>query len=180
MGKIILVTGGCRSGKSRFALERAEAAGPSRLYLATAPVFDREMEDRIARHRAERASRQWETCEEQLDLVRALRENPDVDAVLCDCLTLWINNHFYRSEQNATVLGEEEIATLTETLASEARRHPGVVIFVTNEVGLGIVPAEPLARRFRDCAGRCNQIMAAAADEVYFLVSGIPVKIKGP
>ena len=179
MGKIILVTGGCRSGKSRFALERAEATGASRLYLATAPVLDSEMEERIARHRAERATRQWETCEEQLELARVLRENPTFDVVLCDCLTLWVNNQFYQAELECTVLGEDEIAATTATLIEEARRHPGTVIFVTNEVGLGIVPAEPLARRFRDCAGRCNQTMAAAADEVYFCVSGIPLKIKG-
>jgi adenosylcobinamide kinase / adenosylcobinamide-phosphate guanylyltransferase len=179
MGKIVLVTGGCRSGKSRFALNLAEATGATRLYLATAPILDPEMEDRIARHRAERATRQWETCEEQLDLVRALRETPEADVVLCDCLTLWINNQLYHAEQRGTVVGEDDIATLTATLAEEARRHPGTVIFVTNEVGLGIVPAEPLARRFRDCAGRCNQLMAATADDVYFLVSGIPMQIKG-
>jgi len=178
MGKIVLVTGGCRSGKSHFALNLAETTGATRLYLATAPVLDSEMEDRITRHRAERATRQWETCEEQRDLVRALREMPEANVVLCDCLTLWINNQLYHAEQRGAVLSEDDIATLTAALTGEARRHPGTVIFVTNEVGLGIVPAEALSRRFRDLAGRCNQLMAAAADDVYFLVSGIPIKIK--
>jgi adenosylcobinamide kinase / adenosylcobinamide-phosphate guanylyltransferase len=179
MGKIILVTGGCRSGKSQFALQLAEAAGDSRLYLATAPVLDPEMEERIARHRAERATRHWETCEEQLNLVQALQNNPAYQVVLCDCLTLWINNQMYQAEQKGKLLKEEAVALAARQVLEEARNHPGTVVFVTNEVGLGIVPGDALSRRFRDLAGRCNQVMAAAADEVYFMVSGIPQKIKG-
>lgn len=179
MGKMIMVTGGCRSGKSRFAQNLAEAAGQSRLYLATAPVLDAEMEDRISRHRAERASRQWETCEEQVNLVHVLQNHPTYQVVLCDCLTLWVSNQMYVSEQKGELLGEDTLAQATQQLAVEARKHFGTVVFVTNEVGLGIVPGDALSRRFRDLAGRCNQVMAAAADEVYFLVSGIPQKIKG-
>jgi adenosylcobinamide kinase/adenosylcobinamide-phosphate guanylyltransferase len=178
MGKMIMVTGGCRSGKSRFAQNLAEAAGQTRLYLATAPVLDSEMEERIARHRAVRASREWETCEEQVNLVQALRSHPAYQVVLCDCLTLWVNNQMYVAEQKGELLGEEALAQATQQLAVEVRRHSATVIFVTNEVGLGIVPGDALSRRFRDLAGRCNQVMAASADEVYFLVSGIPMKIK--
>ena len=179
MGKIVLVTGGCRSGKSRFAQQMAEATGVQRLYIATAPVLDEEMEERITRHRQERAQRQWTTCEEPLDLVRAFGEHTGFDSVLCDCLTLWVNNLLYQAEQQAKTRGEDNMAQLAQEVVDVARLYPGTVIFVTNEVGLGIVPADALSRRFRDLAGRCNQVIAAAADEVYFVVSGIPLKIKG-
>jgi adenosylcobinamide kinase/adenosylcobinamide-phosphate guanylyltransferase len=179
MGKIVLVTGGCRSGKSRFAQQMAEATGLQRLYIATAPVMDAEMEERITRHRQERAQRKWTTCEEPLDLVRAFGEHTGFDSVLCDCLTLWVNNLLYQAEQQAKTMGEDNMAQLAQEVVDVARLYPGTVIFVTNEVGLGIVPADALSRRFRDLAGRCNQVIAVAADEVYFVVSGIPLKIKG-
>ena len=179
MSKIIFVTGGCRSGKSRLAQQLAEAAGLNRLYIATAPVLDAEMEERIARHRQERAQRQWTTCEETLDLVKVLEQHTAFDAVLCDCLTLWVNNLMYNAEQEKEAFGEEDMARLTQAMLRVARCHAGTLVFVTNEVGSGIVPADVLSRRFRDLAGRCNQVMAAAADEVYFVVSGIPMQIKG-
>jgi adenosylcobinamide kinase/adenosylcobinamide-phosphate guanylyltransferase len=179
MSKIIFVTGGCRSGKSRLAQQLAEAAGLNRLYIATAPVLDAEMEERIARHRQERAQRQWTTCEETLDLVKVLEQHPAFDAVLCDCLTLWVNNLMYDAEQKKEAFGEEDMARLTQAMLRVARCHAGTLVFVANEVGCGIVPADALSRRFRDLAGRCNQVMAAAAAEVYFVVSGIPMKIKG-
>jgi adenosylcobinamide kinase/adenosylcobinamide-phosphate guanylyltransferase len=179
MSKIALVTGGCRSGKSRFAQQLAEATGLQRLYIATAPVLDVEMGERIIRHRQERGQRNWSTCEETLDLVRAFGAHTGFDTVLCDCLTLWVNNLLYQSEQKRNMLGEDDMARLAQEVIDAARQYPGTVIFVTNEVGLGIVPADALSRRFRDMAGRCNQVMSAAADEVYFVVSGIPMKIKG-
>lgn len=179
MSKFILVTGGCRSGKSRLAQQMAEAAGLKRLYIATAPVLDIEMEERIVRHRQERAQMNWSTCEETLDLVRVFGAPAGFDAVLCDCLTLWVNNLLYQAEQKGTAFGEDDMARLAQAVVDAARQYPGTVIFVTNEVGLGIVPADALSRRFRDLAGRCNQVMAAAADDVYFVVSGIPLKIKG-
>ncbi len=179
MGKIVLVTGGCRSGKSRLAQQIAEAAGLKFLYIATAPVLDEEMEKRIARHRQERAQSNWSTCEETHELVRTFKENMGFDAVLCDCLTLWVNNLLYQSEQMGSLLNEDDMTRLAQAVVDAAYQYPGSVIFVTNEVGLGIVPADALSRRFRDLAGRCNQVMAAAADEVYFVVSGVPLKIKG-
>ena len=179
MGKIVLVTGGCRSGKSRLAQQMAEAAGLKRLYIATAPVLDEEMEKRITRHRQERAQSNWSTCEESLDLVCVFSAHTGFDAVLCDCLTLWVNNHLYQAEQIGTALSEDDMARLANAVVDAAHQYLGTVIFVTNEVGLGIVPADALSRRFRDLAGRCNQVIAAAADEVYFVVSGVPLKIKG-
>ena len=179
MGKIVLVTGGCRSGKSRWAQQMAEAAGLQRLYIATAPVLDAEMAERIARHRQERAQGKWTTCEETLDLVRAFGEHTGFDSVLCDCLTLWVNNLLHQAEQQEKTFGEDDMAQLAQEVVEVARQYPGTVHFVTNEVGLGIVPTDALSRCFRDLAGRCNQVMAAAADEVYFVVSGIPMQIKG-
>lgn len=179
MHKIVLVTGGCRSGKSRFAQRLAEKAGEKRLYVATAPVSDAEMEERVQRHRQERASRNWVTCEETLDLVKVLEHHTDFDAVLCDCLTLWVSNLMYEAEQKKEAFNEDDMARLTQALLRVARCHAGTLVFVTNEVGCGIVPGDPVSRRFRDLTGRCNQVMAAAADEVYFVVSGIPMKIKG-
>jgi len=179
MGKIVLVTGGCRSGKSRFAQHMAEAAGANRLYIATSPLLDAEMEERVQRHRQERASRNWVTCEETVDLVKVLEQHTAFDAVLCDCLTLWVNNLMYDAEQNKEAFDENNMAGLTQALLRVARCHTGTLVFVTNEVGMGIVPADAVSRRFRDLSGRCNQVMAAAANEVYFVVSGIPMQIKG-
>jgi adenosylcobinamide kinase/adenosylcobinamide-phosphate guanylyltransferase len=179
MGKIVLVTGGCRSGKSRFAQHVAERAGQKRLYLATAPVCDVEMEARVQHHQQERASRNWVTCEEPLNLVNVLEQQTTFDVVLCDCLTLWVNNLMYEAEQKKAAFGEDDIVRLTQTLLRVARGHTGTLVFVTNEVGNGIVPSDPISRRFRDLTGRCNQVMAAAADDVYLLVSGISMKIKG-
>ena len=179
MSTIVLVTGGCRSGKSRLAQQMAEATGLQCLYIATTPVLDVEMEERIARHRQERAQRNWSTCEEALDLTGVFGKHTGFNTVLCDCLTLWVNNLLYQAEQKGMALGEDDIARLAQEVIDAARQYTGTVIFVTNEVGLGLVPADALSRRFRDLAGRCNQVMAAAADEVYFVVSGIPIKIKG-
>lgn len=179
MGKVVLVTGGCRSGKSRFAQQMAEAVGPNRLYIATAPVLDFEMEERITRHRQARARRNWSTCEEPIDLAGALGVTAGFDAVLCDCLTLWVNNLLYQAEQEQSNFIEDDMARLAQEVVDVARQYSNPVIFVTNEVGLGIVPADALSRRFRDLAGRCNQVIAAAADEVFVLISGVPLKIKG-
>lgn len=179
MGKIILITGGCRSGKSRFAQQLAEAAGSKRLFLATAPILDPEMAERIARHRVDREHRNWSTCEELSDLAGALHANRGFDAVLCDCLTLWVNNLLYQAEQRGKAFGEDDMTQVVQGVAAAARLYAGTLVFVTNEVGMGIVPADALSRRYRDLAGRCNQVMAALADEVYCLVSGIPLKIKG-
>lgn len=179
MGKIMLVTGGCRSGKSRFAQQCAEEIGPRRLYVATAPVLDDEMKERVARHREQRRERQWDTCEETIHVARCLAAAEGYDGVLCDCLTLWVSNLFYQASQAGRACDEDEVAREAQRLADAARGTSATVIFVTNEVGLGIVPADPVARRFRDLAGRCNQVIAAAADEVFLMVCGLPIQVKG-
>ncbi|MBT8419531.1 MAG: bifunctional adenosylcobinamide kinase/adenosylcobinamide-phosphate guanylyltransferase [Gammaproteobacteria bacterium] len=177
---ICLITGGCRSGKSRHALRLAEKAGEKRLFIATAPVLDEEMRERVARHQAVRQRLGWETWEEEHDLAGAFHrvaEQGKYDVVLCDCLTLWVNNLLYGASQDGITLEEDEMARRARELCNVARGIPAKVLFVTNEVGQGIVPADAISRRFRDLAGRCNQEVAAMADSVILMVSGIPVVI---
>jgi adenosylcobinamide kinase/adenosylcobinamide-phosphate guanylyltransferase len=182
---IILVTGGSRSGKSGFALSLAEDRGGPRVFLATAQAFDDEMRDRIAAHRRARPAG-WGLVEEPRAVPEALRRalGQGARTVLVDCVTIWMSNLLLTDEG----FGERGAAQAAEELVAAARggapggayesASSGDVIIVTNEVGSGVVPDNALARRFRDCAGRANQLIAQAADEVYFLVSGIPMRIK--
>lgn len=162
-----LILGGARSGKTNYALRAAEATGRSLMMIATAEALDGEMEDRIARHRAERGPA-WRTLEAPLDLADALAQvGPDNTAVV-DCLTLWLSNLMH---------ADRDIDAETETLiAALAGRD---ALLVSNEVGLGIVPDNALGRRFRDAAGRLNQQVAEAADKVVFIVAGLPLVLKG-
>ena len=179
MEKIILITGGSRSGKSALAQEIAERRDGSRLFLATCPVTDDEMAERIQRHIADRQSAGWNTVEEQIDEAGRLKTESGYDVVLVDCLTLWINNLMYEAHRNKLVIDEELVVDRTSELIMAARNYPGTIIFVTNEVGLGIVPDNKISRLYRDLIGRCNQHVAAAADQVYLVSCGIPLKIKG-
>lgn len=168
-GKITLVLGGARSGKSRYAEKLAIESGLSRVYLATAQAFDGEMENRIARHQEDRGS-DWKTVEEPLNLSCALVTHSAQDRiVLVDCLTLWLSN-LMASERPI----EEEFKQLIDTI----RALPGPIFLVSNEVGQGIVPDNALARAFRDHAGRLHQQIAEIADEVYFVTAGLPQKLK--
>lgn len=168
----IFVLGGARSGKSRYAQTRAEALQGRLIYIATAQAFDDEMRDRIGRHRADRDDR-WTTVEAPLDLAGAIVAHAMPDAVvLVDCLTLWASN-LLLADRDSPV----EIEALVEAIA--AARGP--LILVANEVGLGIVPDNALARRFRDFAGTINQSVAACIDEAVMTVAGIPLILKsGP
>jgi adenosylcobinamide kinase/adenosylcobinamide-phosphate guanylyltransferase len=168
---LTLVLGGARSGKSAFALDQAQAAagGDRALTLvATAQAFDAEMTDRIARHRAERGP-QWRTIEAPLALADVLDALTAQDVAVVDCLTLWLTN---------VMLGEMDLAGETEGLLAAAGRTRGQVFYVSNEVGLSIVPDNVLARRFRDEAGRLNRLMAARADRVTMLFAGLPLQLK--
>lgn len=178
-GKLVLVVGGCRSGKSSFARVYAEAVGGEKIYLATAPVLDDEMAERVARHREERRDGGWETVEEPLDPAGAIGRLDPAASVLVDCLTLWLGNLLHAAETSGTPLPDESFAARRATaLADAARGRSGLTVLVANEVGLGIVPDNPLARRFRDLAGRINQTLAARADEVHFLACGISIRLK--
>jgi len=165
---VILVGGGARSGKSRQALELARRFGQKRVFLATAQAFDAEMEARIARHRADRGT-EFSTVEEPLEAAAAIRET-DADAMVVDCLTLWLSNVML-------TFGRDVDAEI-EKLLDAARRSRAAVILVTNEVGCGIVPESTLGRDFRDHAGILNQRAAAIADEVYWMVFGCPLRVK--
>ncbi|WP_417914438.1 bifunctional adenosylcobinamide kinase/adenosylcobinamide-phosphate guanylyltransferase [Candidatus Electronema sp. JM] len=175
---ITFVTGGSRSGKSAFAQQIAEGLDAPRLFIATCPRLDAEMDERILRHQRERTGRDWETLEEPLRLAEQLNSVPAGTVVLIDCLTLWISNLMHEAAQAGKELGEEQTAVLAAQLHAAARRHQGRTVIVSGEVGMGLVPDNPLARRFRDLAGRCNQVVAAGADEVFFVCCGLPLRIK--
>jgi adenosylcobinamide kinase/adenosylcobinamide-phosphate guanylyltransferase len=168
---IILVTGGARSGKSQYAERRCAEMGERRLYVATAEAGDDEMSERIAEHRRRRGTR-WSTMEEPAQIAEALAAHcGKIDCALVDCLTLWLSNLLIRQDENYAM---KKVDQLVETL-------PGLdfnLIFVTNEVGWGIVPDNPLARKFRDLTGQTNQRMAQAADEVILMVAGVPLIVK--
>lgn len=179
MAHIVLVTGGARSGKSAYAQELAESLGSTRCYVATCPVVDAEMARRIARHQEQRLGRDWQTVEETLDLANAVRRSSAYSVLLIDCLTLWISNLLLAREQAGAELSEDDVVQACRDVLAPAREHSGVIVLVTNEVGMGIVPENALARRYRDLVGRCNQVMAASADRVVLMASGIAVTIKG-
>lgn len=178
MARVILVTGGSRSGKSSFAQNRAQGLPGPRLFVATCPVLDEEMRARINRHKALRTGQGWDTIEEEIDLPRTIREAQTHPTLLVDCLTLWVNNLMYRAEQSHQEMTESHMESRCLEVLAACLEHPGTVIFVTNEVGWGIVPANALARRYRDLAGRCNQTIAAGADEVVLVVCGIATYLK--
>ncbi|MCL6621081.1 MAG: bifunctional adenosylcobinamide kinase/adenosylcobinamide-phosphate guanylyltransferase [Syntrophobacterales bacterium] len=170
--RLALVLGGAKSGKSRLAQELAERHPPPLLYVATGEAGDPEMAARIARHREARGPA-WETWEVPRELPEALgRLAPRFGAVLVDCLTLWLSNLLLAN------LPEGELEAAQERLLDAARKVACPLILVSNEVGSGIVPDNPLARRFRDLAGRLHQRLAAQADLVLLCVAGLPVVLK--
>lgn len=178
MAKIVLITGGCRSGKSGYAQKMAESLPPARVYVATSPVTDDEMRRRIEQHRQARHNRGWETIEEQLDLTGVFRRNAESNVLLVDCVTLWVNNLMYRAEQESRQVTEADVEEQCGEMLDAARACCGTVIFVTNEVGFGVVPENALARRYRDLVGRANQIIAEQADAVTLVCCGIPMNVK--
>lgn len=169
-----MILGGARSGKSRFALEKASLVGKRRLYIATARPIDEEMEERIEAHRRERGSG-WDVVEEPLHLVEAIGKAIGYDVVLIDCLTLWLYNLM---EGLKSPSHEKPVLERVDRLAEAVREAVPSILLVSNEVGLGIVPSSRIARTFRDMAGRLNQRMAEVADEVFFLMSGIPMRLR--
>lgn len=172
MGKLTFITGGARSGKSSFALGEASALEGRRAFVATLEPNDEEMEKRMELHRKERGA-EWDTREEPLDLAGLVKRlSSEYDVAVVDCLTLWLSNVMHASKEI-----EKEITNLVEGL-SEAKESIDIYV-VSNEVGMGIVPENEMARKFRDHAGRLNQKVAAVADEVFLMASGIPVRIKG-
>lgn len=166
---LTLLLGGARSGKSRHAELLIEQLVPPWRYIATAEPFDDEMRVRISHH-AERRGPGWDTVEAPLDLPGVLAGSPVGQPVLVDCLTVWLTN---------VMLSDADVREATERLTDVLQAPRGPWFVVANEVGLGIVPDNPLARRFRDDAGRLNQAVAAIADRVLFLAAGLPLQLKG-
>jgi adenosylcobinamide kinase/adenosylcobinamide-phosphate guanylyltransferase len=183
MSKFTLILGGARSGKSRQAQEMAEqiAQGRPVVFIATAQAGDHEMEERIARHQAERPAH-WRTLEEPLEVAAALRREATAAVIVVDCLTLFVTNHLLKSgdagQCEADVWDEAGTIEAVQALSEAAKEIAAPVIIVSNEVGLGLVPETPLGRLWRDVAGRANQTVAQASDEVLFMVAGIAVQVK--
>jgi adenosylcobinamide kinase/adenosylcobinamide-phosphate guanylyltransferase len=190
--QIVLILGGARSGKSAFAERLALQSGKSVAYIATATVGDEEMRERIKRHRLARPA-DWHTIEEPLDLVHALRQaSIRADVIMLDCITLWLSNWLFMQvdkqgwEEDLPLHGSEmggyidsavaEIEAVLRAVAELDQRK--VLVVVSNEVGMGIVPAYALGRLYRDALGRVNQRLASAATRVYLMVAGLGVDIK--
>jgi adenosylcobinamide kinase/adenosylcobinamide-phosphate guanylyltransferase len=168
-----LVIGGCKSGKSRHALELAQGYGLGKIFMATCIPMDDEMKDRVARHKAERDG-QWLTLDVPMDLPEAIAEHgAEGNVILVDCLTLWITNLLIQPGST------DPVAARVEALVTALARATCPVILVSNEVGAGIVPENRLARQFRDEAGVANQKVAAAVDRVVWMVAGIANVVKG-
>ena len=171
--KLIFITGGCRSGKSQFAQDYANRHFHKKLYLATCEPLDEEMVKRIEDHKKRRGS-DWQTVEEPIKIAEAIKQHKHgTEVILLDCITLWLSNLLMRQQSDHEVM--KEVSRLTDTV----NQGQLSLIFVSNEVGMGIVPVEPLGRRFRDLAGMANQKIAEAAQTVVFMVSGIPMFLKG-
>jgi adenosylcobinamide kinase/adenosylcobinamide-phosphate guanylyltransferase len=169
--RIVLIGGGVRSGKSTFALTRAEQLGERRVFVATAEARDEEMQARARDHREERGQR-YRTVEAPRELEAQLRALHDTDVVIIDCLTLWLTNLLLDG------LDQKALRARVESLAEELLRRRFHAIVVTNEVGLGIVPDNALARTFRDVTGRAHQTLGRVADELYFGMMGQLVRLK--
>ncbi|MBS3989375.1 MAG: bifunctional adenosylcobinamide kinase/adenosylcobinamide-phosphate guanylyltransferase [Dethiobacter sp.] len=183
-GKLVLILGGARSGKSRLAEEMALASGGKTVYLATATIRDEEMAQRVEIHRKRRPS-DWTTLEENCDLPGALEKiSADTETVIVDCLTLWLTNKLLPSySEDATFAElasvEKEISESLGRFCRAAKERLFKTILVANEVGCGIVPETQLGRFFRDLAGRANQLVAKEADEVFLAVAGYLLRVKG-
>ena len=171
--RIIFITGGCRSGKSRYALNYVNQHFLKKLYLATCEALDEEMAQRIEHHKKMRGP-EWHTIEEPVEIVDKIRQYGDkVEVILLDCITLWLSNILMKWDSDSRIMDE------VDRFVNVIKQSPTSFIIVSNEVGMGIVPAEPLSRRFRDLSGMANQKIAEMADTVIFTVSGIPIFLKG-
>ncbi|MDP4125518.1 MAG: bifunctional adenosylcobinamide kinase/adenosylcobinamide-phosphate guanylyltransferase [Bacillota bacterium] len=188
MSQFTLITGGARSGKSQFAELLAASTKRPVIYIATAQVWDDEMARRVRKHQEQRPST-WRLIEEPQNIRETLLQLKDEDGViLLDCVTLWLSNLLLQGQTKPTSTSElnqvkfsdlePQIAAEVDEVARLAREIKPQVIFVTNEIGQGIVPEYPLSRAYRDVVGRCNRILAQSANEVYLVVAGFPMEIK--
>lgn len=184
MGQIVFITGGARSGKSSFAEKLALETGRNITYIATLNIFDEEMKSRVEEHKNRRDSR-FQTVEAYKNFDVIFKNIPANDTILFDCVTNMVTNLMFEhnidwdnTEPKEVAIVEEYINSELDVLIEKSIFHKGKVIFVSNELGMGLVPPYALGRYFRDIAGRANQKLAKNSDEAYFIVSGIPMKIK--
>ncbi|MFQ6044056.1 MAG: bifunctional adenosylcobinamide kinase/adenosylcobinamide-phosphate guanylyltransferase [Candidatus Poribacteria bacterium] len=178
---LILITGGARSGKSRYAVELAKQKSGKVAFIATAIAGDEEMTQRIRMHQSARPT-DWTTIEESINVAQSIADVvSNHDIIIVDCLTLLITNLVFEPPYQGEIDDEKEekIYAAVEQIIETTKNIEATVIVISNELGMGLVPEDALARRFRDIAGRANQLMAEAADEVYVCISGIPMRIKG-
>lgn len=181
--KITLVIGGQRSGKSRWAQEQAEKLTGEKYYIATAPVLDNEMRIRVLKHQEQRDRNIWTTIEEEYDLLTALtsilqKNSSGTDTspiILVECITLWINNLLYRFPN----MKEEEVQERVELIMKQLYSCKGEIFLVTNQVGEGVIPQDPVSRLYVDLVGTANRVIASYANRVVVLNCGIPWAIKG-
>ncbi len=188
MAEITLITGGTRSGKSSFAQNMAERISTEkdlqRIFIATSPSLDSEMEERIKRHKEERAGKGWKTIEEERNILSAITDEiprkieNKTAVVLLDCITLWINNLLYRAEKEGRTIDDSTIYKKSAETAQQMLSLEHRFILVSNEVGLGIVPDNAAARRYRDLVGTANQCLASFAEEVILVSCGLPLYLK--
>lgn len=177
---LILITGGARSGKSRYAVELAKQRGGKVAFIATAIAGDEEMTQRIRLHQSVRPS-DWTTVEEYINVAQAIADAAsNHETIIVDCLTLLITNLVFEPPYREEIddAKEQNIYAAVEQIIENTKSVEATVIVISNELGMGLVPEDALARRFRDIAGRSNQLMAEAADEAYVCISGIPMRIK--
>ena len=186
MGEMVLILGGARSGKSSLAERMAEQAGPRVTFIATAQALDEEMRRRIEAHKSARPPG-WRTFEEPLELASMVESaSVDSDTILIDCITVWVSNHLCRiNEEESSPKWYEEVEALEARLKKQCERittiansSEAIVLLVSNEVGLGLVPDTPLGRIYRDLIGSINRQIAMKANKVLLLVAGIPINIK--
>ena len=172
----ILITGGARAGKSSFAQKLAAESGGKVLFVATAEARDEDMRRRIEKHQKSRPSN-WKTLESPSEVAKAISQNGgEYEVIVIDCITMLVSNVMLAADDEETA--ESAVINEIEALIKAMQTKPSAFIVVSNEVGLGIVPDNELSRNYRDLLGRANQLMAQYADEVYFMVAGIPVKIR--
>jgi len=170
---MIFITGGCRSGKSRYALSYSNQHFSKKLFLATCEALDEEMAQRVENHKKMRGP-EWLTVEEPIKVADRIKEyGNEVEVILFDCITLWLSNLLMKLKSDSIITGE------VDQLLGAIKQSRSSFIIVSNEVGMGIVPADPLGRRFRDLSGMANQRIAEVAETVILMVSGIPVFLKG-